>query len=171
VTILAALLTRAPVLGRIPWRLVGTAALAGALVWGGWHVRGRLAQAAADRIALAATTRELEQVRQQVEASRAIGKADASAAVRFANEAADARRTADQLRAAVFAAAQRGELVTTPDEDPADASPDADAVLSPVFRLCWTAATTGDPDDVAACEAGSSHAASGQPMLAAEVVR
>jgi hypothetical protein len=170
-TILATLLTRAPVLGRIPWRLVGTAALAGVLVWGGWHVRGKLAQAAADRIALAAATRELDQVRQQVEASRAIGKADAAAAIHYAAQAAAAQRTADQLRAAVFAATQRGELVTTPDEDPADASPDVGPVLSPVFRLCWTAATTGDPDDVAACEAGSSHAASGQPMLAAEVVR
>ena len=170
-SILAALLTRAPVLGRIPWRLVGAAALAAALVWGGWHVRGRLAQAAADRIALGQAREQIEDTARRLEEAEALGKADAAAAIHYANQAAAAARTADQLRAAVFAAAQRGELVTTPDEDPADASPDADAVLSPVFRLCWTAATTGDPDDVAACEAGSSHAASGQPMLAAEVVR
>ena len=148
------------------WRLVGAVALAGLLLFAGWHVRSRLAQADADRLALDQARQDMADLSQRLADAEAVGKLDAEAALHYAGEAAQLSRQADQLRSAVFLAAQRGQLVTR--------SPDASvpaAVLSRLFGLCFNAAAGGDPDTLAACQAGSGDAAGGTAVPFAGLVR
>jgi hypothetical protein len=142
--------------------------VAGLLAFG-WHVRSRLAQADADRLALDQARQDLVDLSMRLKDAEALGKADAESAVRFAGKAAELERQADQLRQAVFVAVQRGELVTTP-----EATPDAPCpapVLSPRFRVLFNAAASGDLEAIAALEAGSGDAAGGTAVPAAGLVR
>jgi hypothetical protein len=147
------------------WRLISAGGLAVLLLWAGWHVRSRLAQADADSLALDQARQDMAEMGRRIADAEAIGKADAAAATAYAARAADLERQADQLRQAVFVAVQRRNLVT-------EGTPDAPApVLSRAFRLCWNAATSGDPAAAAACEAGSGDAAGGSAVPAAGLVR